>query len=579
MVCSESGEIVMSYGYTDEVNTLILISLLKQHYIRKIIVSPGTTNISFVGSVQFDPWFEVYSAVDERSAAYMACGLAEESGEPVVLSCTGATASRNYLPGLTEAYYRHLPVLAVTSTQHIGRVGNYVAQVIDRSQLFPDLVKKSIQLPTVHSNEDEQYSVTAVNVALLELTHGVMGPVHINLATTYSNNFIIRNLPEFRKISRVSDGDFPALPKGKIAVFIGAHGAFSEEETEIIDAFCEAHDAIVLCDHVSNFRGKYRYLASLVNSQNYDYGLSNYDLIIYIGYVHGTYLPFSGRTLWRVNPDGIVRDPYKNLTYVFEMEEIEFFRHYQSGQAQVTLLPRSIHARQAVESKLRELPFSNVWIAKETAGRIPKNSVLHLSILNTLRVWNYFETPASVLCYSNTGGYGIDGCLSSCIGSAIANEQTEHFIVIGDLSFFYDLNSILSGIPANMHILLINNGLGTEFKNYNHRASYFGDDADRYMAAKGHNGFKNAVVVDTLCKHMGIRYLFATNKDEYLSCLDAWMLPGPVLLEVFTNDREESDALRIVNTAVQDTSFRAKLMRSPIGRVANIVRRWLIRWT
>lgn len=95
--------------YTDERNVQIVISLLKAHGIRKIVASPGTTNITFVGSVQQDPYFEIYSSVDERSAAYIACGLAAESGEAVVLTCTGATASRNYYSGLTEAYYRKLP--------------------------------------------------------------------------------------------------------------------------------------------------------------------------------------------------------------------------------------------------------------------------------------------------------------------------------------------------------------------------------------------------------------------------------------------------------------------------------------
>lgn len=71
--------------------------------------------MTFIGSIQNDSWFEIYSSVDERSAAYLACGLAAETGEPVVISCTGATASRNYMPGLTEAYYRKLPVLAITS--------------------------------------------------------------------------------------------------------------------------------------------------------------------------------------------------------------------------------------------------------------------------------------------------------------------------------------------------------------------------------------------------------------------------------------------------------------------------------
>ena len=95
--------------YTVERNAQIILRMLKEYNIRKVVASPGTTNVTMVASMQNDPYFEMYSCVDERSAAYLACGLAEESGEAVVLSCTGATASRNYMPGLTEAYYRKLP--------------------------------------------------------------------------------------------------------------------------------------------------------------------------------------------------------------------------------------------------------------------------------------------------------------------------------------------------------------------------------------------------------------------------------------------------------------------------------------
>ena len=93
----------MEQFYTDERNVQILIALLKKHGIKHIVASPGSTNVTFVGSVQQDSFFEIYSCVDERSAAYMACGLAAEIMQPVVLSCTGATASRNYFPALTEA--------------------------------------------------------------------------------------------------------------------------------------------------------------------------------------------------------------------------------------------------------------------------------------------------------------------------------------------------------------------------------------------------------------------------------------------------------------------------------------------
>ena len=114
----------MEKHYTAERNVQIVIALMKAHGVRYVVASPGTTNITLVGSLQQDPFFKIFSSVDERSAAYMACGIAAETGEPVALSCTGATASRNYMPGLTEAYYRKLPILAITSTQHTGRIGN-----------------------------------------------------------------------------------------------------------------------------------------------------------------------------------------------------------------------------------------------------------------------------------------------------------------------------------------------------------------------------------------------------------------------------------------------------------------------
>ena len=559
----------MNHYYTDEINTLILISLLKAHGIKKVIASPGTTNISFVGSIQFDPYFEIYSAVDERAATFMACGLAEESNEPVVLTCTGATASRNYIPGLTEAYYRHLPVLAVTSTQHGGRIGNYVAQVIDRTEQFPDMVKKSYQIPTVHCEEDKQYTVTAINDAILELYHGEAGPVHINLFTTYSNNFATKELPDFRVIHRIINKDFPKIPKGNIGIFVGAHEKFTAEETAAIDRFCKTNNAVVICDQISNYRGQYRFLANFVNSQEKDLGTRNFDLIIYIGYVHGAYLNFTGKETWRVNRDGVVRDPYRNLTYVFEMEESDFFEHYIGENKNNTIMEVCNNTARKLREKIPELPFSNMWIAKETAQHIPENSVLHLSILNTLRIWNYFETPSSVLCYSNSGGYGIDGCVSSFIGSAIVNKNVEHFMVVGDLSFFYDLDTLFNEIPSNVHFMLINNGVGTEFKNYNHRAAYFGSDADKFMAAKGHNGFKNPDVVRKLCDNLNMRYLSSANKEEFTTYKDNWLAKSraPVLMEVFTTDEDESNALKLMNSIERNTSVKSQIKRSAVGRI------------
>lgn len=115
---------------TDERNAQILIQVLKAHGIKKVIASPGTTNACLVSSMQSDPFFEIYSAPEERSGAYMACGMAAESGEPVVLSCTGATASRNYMPALTEAFYRKLPILTVADKRKEYRLINILFKTI-----------------------------------------------------------------------------------------------------------------------------------------------------------------------------------------------------------------------------------------------------------------------------------------------------------------------------------------------------------------------------------------------------------------------------------------------------------------
>ena len=179
----------MEKCYTNEIHTQILIALLKAHGIRKVVASPGATNICFVASIQNDPYFEIYSSVDERSAAYIACGLSAESGEAVVLSCTGATASRNYIPALTEAFYRKLPILAITSTQRIERIGHNIPQVIDRRTPLNDIVKMSTQVSEINNEEDKWNCEITINKAILALKHHGGGPVHINLVTNYSSMY------------------------------------------------------------------------------------------------------------------------------------------------------------------------------------------------------------------------------------------------------------------------------------------------------------------------------------------------------------------------------------------------------
>lgn len=559
----------MDTHYTDEKNTQIVLGLLKAHGIKKVIASPGTTNIRLVASMQQDSFFEMYSAADERSAAYIACGLAAETGEPVVLSCTGATASRNYVPGLTEAFYRKLPILAITSTQHMGRVGQNIAQVLDRSIQQKDIVKLSVQLPTCHTKEDEWACNVQVNRAILELTHKGGGPVHINLETTYSRNFSIEKLSDVFPIYRIGyKGDMPEISKGNIGVFVGAHTKWTQDLTYTVDKFCEKYNAVVLCDHTSNYHGKYRVLFSLVTSQDKYWAKCNkFDLLIHIGDISGAYPAFHSQKEWRVNPDGEIRDTFQHLNYVFEMEEKDFFSYYvQHGVAaevEDNFLELWKKEDYEIRSLLPEFPFSNIWMAEYTAKKLPENSILHLGILNSLRSWNFFEIPESIEVSCNTGGFGIDGILSSAIGAALGKPDSIVFCVIGDLAFFYDMNSLGNRhIKNNIRILLINNGRGTEFRNYNHPGAQFGEDADAFVAAAGHYGAKSDNLVKHYVTDLGFEYLAAFNKEEYIEKLERFLMEGlterPMVLEVFTDWKDESAALKDIRNIVCSPNVKIK---------------------
>ncbi|PKH80797.1 thiamine pyrophosphate-binding protein [Psychrobacter sp. 4Bb] len=557
----------MDYSYTNEKNAQVILYLLKAHNIRHVIASPGTTNTALVSSMQQDPYFTMYSSVDERSAAYMACGLAAELGKPVVISCTGATASRNYLPGLTEAYYRKLPVLAITSMQALNKVGHLVAQTIDRSSMPKDTVKLSVSLPIVKDSEDVWECEMKVNQAILELKRAGGGPVHINLPTTYTKPYTTKKLPTYRVIDRITtDNDFPEL-SGKVAVLIGSHKKWSNAETQALENFCESNNAVVFCDHTSGYYGKNRLLYSLAAAQS-QLDQTNYrpDLTIHIGEITGDYatLKMAGKQVWRVNQDGEIRDTFRRLRYVFEMSEQSFFEHYTTKQPAGNKYFKSCHKRlESIRKKIPELPYSNIWLASKLAPQIPQGSIVHFGILNSLRSWNFFELPDSVITSSNVGGFGIDGGLSSLIGASLADNNKLFYAVIGDLAFFYDINVLGNRHTGNnLRILLVNNGKGTEFRQYNHHAAYFGESADEYVAAAGHFGNQSPALVKNFTIDLGYEYMAASSKKEFEACykkfISSKVSDKPIVFEVFTDSTMESQALEIIQNLVSSPDRQIK---------------------
>lgn len=545
--------------YSTERNVQILIGLLKAYNVRKIVTSPGSTNIPLVMSLQNDGGFEMYSCIDERSACYMACGMAAESGEAVVLTCTGATASRNYLSGLTEAFYRRLPILAVTSTRPLSHIGHLSAQVIDRTAQPKDTVKLSVFAPLVRCNDDEWDCQIKINQAMDALYKNGGGPVHINLETESCFDFSVEEIKRVRYIKRYTTVDeLPDIKSGNTAIFVGAHRPFSAEETETIDCFCELHNGVVFCDQTSNYRGKYRVLAPIMGAQQqYLTPAANVETMINIGELTGSYemktLMPKAHTVWRVAEDGVMRDASRSLSAVFQMREIDFFKYYASIPAK----NRDISFYEVCDKDFamlsdcmpESIPFSNIWIASQLSKVIPANSVMHFAILNSLRAWNFYETPESVTGYCNVGGFGIDGAVSSLIGASLCHKEKIYYGIVGDLAFFYDMNSLGNRhVGNNVRLLIVNNGKGMEFRNCIHPASAYPNEVvDPYISAGGHYGNQSLTLVKDFVHNLGYTYMSASDKEEFRQHIDDFTNPQiterPIVFEVFTQQDDENEAL------------------------------------
>ena len=447
----------MEFYNTSERNIQIVLYQLKAHGINRVIASPGSTDIAIVSSMQHDPFFEMYSSIDERSACYMACGMAAETGKPVVIICTGATSSRNYFPGLAEAYYRHLPVLAITCCRSNSNVGHYINQVTDRSEPPKDTIHISVYAQRIQSIEDEWDCNIKINKAILGLSYNGGGPCHINLETVYSKDFSVKEIKPSKTINRYRLGDdLPSIPKGKIGIFVGNYSKWSDELLNVVDRFCEWYNAVVFFDHSSNYTGKYGVLFPLIANQcDGTSGDFDIDLMIHIGYVSA--VTCKGRNVWRVNADGEIRDPFRRLTNVFQMTELEFFSSYTC----------------------------NNDLYKENTS-----------------------PPTLYLEY--------------------VNQYT------------------------NIRIMVINNGLGQEFKNYSSFDAIFGEDTDTYIAAKGHFNGRTTPVIECYAECLGFEYLAASNKDEFNAQYSKFVSPEkknkPILFEVFTETEDESLALEMITT-------------------------------
>ena len=540
--------------YTILENARIVLALLKEHNIRYIVLSPGGSNIPIVQGVQQDPYFKCYSVVDERSAMYFAIGLHLQTGEIVATSCTSAQATRNYLPGLTEAFYKHVPILAITMSKHPRFLGQDYMQCPIQTSLPVDAVKKSYSLPYISTENDREQCVRIANEAILELTHHGNGPVQLNIEELDSETWVfdesISELPHIRTIKKYKYWEMcnPSDLKGKkIMIVIGEHMPFNKEEVDAIEGFCESYNAFVYTNHTSNFDGRCSVRAfPLMGAMSLSLFERDYipDIVITIGGLTGDYYiynmlfksPVDSFEHWRVDEDGRVVDTYGKLTRIFEMRILDFFSRLKSNESSSHDYRNLWCQALGKISYDIDIPLSNLYIAIELSKLIPNGSNMNFAILNSLRVWSLVKIDKTIQAFSNLAAFGIDGCMSTSFGESVESDSL-NFLITGDLAFFYDMNALgIRHLKNNIRIVLCNNNGGMEFK---FGKLVYQTDVSSYIAADNH--FKNT---EGWAKTNNFEYISIHTKSELKEYLPSFVSHSdrPVIMEVFTTSQNEKEA-------------------------------------
>lgn len=535
--------------YTIQENVRIVVALLKQNNIRYIVLSPGGTNIPLAHAIQNDSFFTCYSVPDERSAMYFAIGLHLQTGELIATSCTSAQATRNYVPGLTEAFYKHVPILAITTSKLERFQYQDYMQAPDQCSLPRDAVKRSFDLPPVTDDNTRMQCYHNAKEAMLELTHRSPGPVQLNvrIVDVQQGKFEDVELPQTRPLKRYmawDDWSDVDLTEKKILIVIGEHRPFSERQQRAIDGFCNCHDVVVYTNHLSNFNNEYSLHANLLVSSG---GLRvlQPDVLITVGGQTGDY-PIYGSLCglkeaehWRVSEDGNYVDTYGKLNKIFECPDYYFFEHFTTDKPSNHYYYEEWKTLNDSMSFDEEVPFSNLYVAQQLHKNIPQGSIMNFAILNSLRCWSYFPLDNTIHCYANVAAFGIDGCNSMLVGESMNTEKL-CFIITGDLAFFYDMNALgIRHIKNNVRVLLINNGGGAEFKLM---TRYWKEPIviDDFISACGHNGNARG-----WAENCGFTYLSASSKGELTEVSEVFLSQSDnsILLEVFTNGTDEQNAI------------------------------------
>lgn len=530
----------------------MMATLFRDYGIKHIVLSPGGRDVPLVRMFELnDDQFTIHRVTDERSAAYFGLGIAAQLQEPVVCVCTSGTAASNYLPAVTEAYFTGVPLIVVTADRRDVYHGQGEDQTIPQKDIYRDVVKKAISVPEAPGYAAEYQTRRDISDCILESTHNGFGPVHINI--TIDNigmgaklsreawKLLPRINPHLLRVSPF-DGDAQMMKwvdalkaSSRILIVYGQNVRPTQKQKENIEKFASKYNCVIITDHISNLHCAYSLrtynMLAAISQEEFNNVLSP-DILITVGGKRLMNDPITFKVRggrqnirhWSVMPDGKVMDFYFRETSVLEMTQDYFFQWFADHAGDSVNNGVYFDSWKQLNEKYPDPVVNNFnshYIQSKFLPVIPNGAMLHLGVGQTFHDCRKWHIGAGVDVFCNMGTNGIDGCTSTFMGQCAAEKNKLAFLLVGDLSFFYDMNSIWNKqLHKNMRILLVNNNGSGLLRNHNLKA-----------ISSVHNTEAGNWVQST-----GFDYICARSKEEFQEKLNYFISDKPqkaLFFEVF----------------------------------------------
>lgn len=567
-------------AYSDKENILQLVALLKAHEIRNVVLCPGSRNTPLTHTLANHPFFTCHAVTDERSAGFYALGLSLNGGKPAAVCCTSGTALLNIHPAVAEAYYQQIPLVVISADRPAAWIGQMDGQTLPQPGVFHSLVKCSVDLPEIHTDEDRWYCNRLINEALLELNHHGKGPVHINIPISEPLfRFTAEELPPVRVIERYQG--------------LNVYDKAYDDLIARLNRYTRRMMVVGQMNLIYLFERKickqlYKHFAWLTehtgNRTIPGIPIKNFDAIIYSlpegSAEQAQILPelvitYGGHIVskrlkqllrkhppkehWHVSLDGKVCDTFCSLTTVIEMDPFEFLEKIAFlMESKPTDFPRRWETL-SKQLPVPEFAYSQMAAIGALIKNLPAESSLHLANSSTVRYAQLFPIAETVEVCCNRGTSGIEGSLSTAVGYAYLSKRL-NFVAIGDLSFFYDMNALWNAsVRPNLRILLLNNGGGEIFQSL--PGLEMNDRTHRFVTAR------HTATAEAWATARGFRYTAVRNADELQAAMADFTQPtetdAPLFIEVFTDKAEDVRLLKeyyhsLRKTKGQDTEAARK---------------------